>query len=332
MILADGLALYLVARRMGQSETPRAVVRRLLWFTLAVCSLMPMAICRFDLAIMAWTFAAAVAWGSGHSVLGGFLAGTGTLTKIVPGVAVLPSFIRELMSPGRRWGVVTCIGSVVACSVLWLVIGGSNVANSFGYHIERGVEIGSLYSGILLVGAVFLGYPVETTYQHNCLEIVSPWSETIGAFGFPLQATALAILAWKAYRDRGGDMLRYSAAAVLAFVIFGKVLSPQYLLWLIPFFACFPGKSGAELRRLYFIACVTTTLIFPWGWHWLLQFRNWAIGLLVYRNLLLLKLWYDLTFCQSFSTTTVAETRAEPAPGQTLHAARTTRAEANLAR
>jgi hypothetical protein len=299
MIAADGVGLYLVARRLLRFETIDTTVRRLCWFSIALALMLPMAVCRFDLAIMTWTFAAATAWGSGSPVVGGLLGGAGTLTKIVPGVSVFPCFVRELFSRGKRWGVATCVGSFVACVVLWLAIGGSNVSKSLGYHLERGVEIGSIHASGLLVAAVARNEPVDSVYRHECLELVTPWSDAVGALGFPLQVASLSLVGWRAYRDQKSDPLRYSAAAVVAFITFGKVLSPQYLLWLLPFFACFAGRSGAEARKVFLLTCLTTSLIFPWGFHGMLQFRNWAIGLLVYRNILLLKLWYDLTFSRA---------------------------------
>jgi hypothetical protein len=72
-------------------------------------------------------------------------------------------------------------------------------------------------------------------------------------------------------------------AAVLALIVTNKVLSPQYLIWLLPF--------GALLRRgpllLLTAACALTTLIWPVLYEQLLALDAPVIVLLNVRNLVL---------------------------------------------
>jgi hypothetical protein len=67
-------------------------------------------------------------------------------------------------------------------------------------------------------------------------------------------------------------LLRYGAAAVTAFVAFDKVLSPQYLLWLVPLVPLVRGRRGLAATTLLAAACVLTQVWFP------LRYWDYAIG------------------------------------------------------
>ena len=75
-----------------------------------------------------------------------------------------------------------------------------------------------------------------------------------------------------------------------AFVAFGKVLSPQFLIWLLPLVPAVAGAAGSRHARCSSCALVTTQLWFP--------FRYWDVvalepsgWLVLVRNLLLVALF-----------------------------------------
>jgi hypothetical protein len=85
---------------------------------------------------------------------------------------------------------------------------------------------------------------------------------------------------------------RHAAALILAFMLGSKVLSPQYVIWLLPLVPLSAGGvAGAFVCAFFLAACFTTTLIFPIHYGDLLSFRYPGPELLLARNLLLFALW-----------------------------------------
>ena len=59
------------------------------------------------------------------------------------------------------------------------------------------------------------------------------------------------------------ELVRWSAAAIVAFVALGKVLSPQFLIWLVPAVPLVAGLRGWRASTLLVGALVLTQLWFP---------------------------------------------------------------------
>ena len=83
--------------------------------------------------------------------------------------------------------------------------------------------------------------------------------------------------------------LRFAAAAVCAFIVFGKVLSPQYLIWLVPLVPLVRGRRGVAAAGLLVAALVLTQVWFPSRyWRYALEFH--LAGVVLARDLVLLAL------------------------------------------
>ena len=102
--------------------------------------------------------------------------------------------------------------------------------------------------------------------------------------------SVLAIWVVFALRRRadGESTLLAAAAAVSALVAFDKVLSPQYLVWLVPFVLLVRGAGGVVAGGLLFLALGLTQTWFPWHywrlaadhaapWAWYLLARDLAL-------------------------------------------------------
>lgn len=300
MFLFDVAAIVLIARHGGEKEEVRTVARRLGWYTLYCFLLAPLVIGRFELAPMVLAFAAAQWWFSGWAILGGITAGLGTLMKIFPGVVAAPALVWEAarLRTTRARGMKALLATLAAGVACWFLLGGRRVLESISYHAGRGLEIESLFGGALFLAGTISRSKTPWVFDHNAYHLSSEWGARLAFLTFPVQATALLVVMW-AFRQSGmADDLRFSAAAVLAFIVFGKVLSPQYMIWLFPFMAVLGGRTGSVARKIFLMVCVTTAMIYPGpGFPMVLDHQAGAMLLLNLRNGLLLWLLAMLIYC-----------------------------------
>jgi hypothetical protein len=320
MLAFNALAVWLMARRVADREGLRAVPRRLAWYTASFAALCPLLIGRYDLAPMAICYAAVVLWSRERrgAVAGGILAAVGVLMKIFPGVILAPAMAWELSRGrgGRFRGLIAFTATMLVGVAAWYAVGRQGMVASLEYHTGRGLEIGSTYAGLTMLDGLWTGAPLRTVFTHSSNGVEGPWSDVFSRMALTLQVLALGVVAWRSWRlGPDGDPFRLAAAALLAFIVFGKVLSPQYMIWLFPFVATLPGRDGTRARALFVLCCVLTTMIYPWAIHRLMRFESWSVGLLVYRNILLLGLWGLLLAERVPATAAAEEPLTEPGTG-----------------
>ncbi len=141
------------------------------------------------------------------------------------------------------------------------------------------------------LGAAFL-----TTFSHPEIVTSHGSQNVVGhhalgvAFG-GLQALVLVAL-WIAFARGPATserLLRYAAACTCAFVVLGKVLSPQYLIWLLPLVPLVRGRRGLAATALLTVALLLTQVWFPQRYFdYALEFRN--AGVVLFRDLVLVAL------------------------------------------
>jgi len=105
-------------------------------------------------------------------------------------------------------------------------------------------------------------------------------------------AAIVATWIWFARGEPGRErFVRSAAIAVLAYVALGKVLSPQYMIWLIPLVPLVWGRRGLYASGLFALACVLTQTWFPYRyWVFALHFDPLASWTVLVRDLVLVAL------------------------------------------
>jgi hypothetical protein len=227
--------------------------------------------------------------------------GLGAASKLYP-ILIAPLF---LIAQGQRRTFRQVVGDGLACAAAillptLLVTRGDLLAvrGFFDYHLARGLEIESLYASILMLGR-FAGGELNWAFRYGSIELVAPLAGFCASLALPTSMIAVGISYAAAWRTRPGEdgamgspqftwLVRASLTTVTAFVIFGKVLSPQYLLWLIPLAALIPGRRGLRAWGILTVVLLLTLCVNPLFWNDLSGFAPTAIIIVLARNIVLL--------------------------------------------
>ena len=127
--------------------------------------------------------------------------------------------------------------------------------NVLRYYLHRPAEDGSLSSGLSVLldwhGANWVG-------TFHSLNVVSGITGSL-SLGFELAGVGACLWVWRA-QIRGRLPLEAACLATLTFVMLGsKVLSVQYLMWLMPMWALY------RLRVTWLLAAAANLAIFPYA-------------------------------------------------------------------
>jgi hypothetical protein len=304
------LAFALRCLRAGFAQT----VGVLAFAGLAPLMLGSVVLSRFDLWPAAICAGAVAALVCGRPRVGLGLLGLGVATKLWPGVVAPFAFVYVWRRQGRRQALAAggWFAGVLAAWVLpFLIVSPSGLWHSVSGQLTRPLQIESLGSSFLLV-AHQLGLDITMRSSHGSQNLDGTAPDVIGVVQTGIQLALLVALLLAFLRLRRplpDDLVRYAAAAVVAFVALGKVLSPQFLIWLVPLVLLVRGRRGLVATLLLGCAAVLTQIWFPYRyWDLALAFDPLSSWLVFVRDLVLVGLLAVLAWPgrDAGSTTTAA--------------------------
>jgi hypothetical protein len=257
---------------------------RLAPIVLAPALLGPVFLNRYDPVTALLTALALVAVLRRRDRTAGALLGVGTAMKIYPAVAAVVV----------AWRVRDRIGAAVAYlaagAVLvlpFVVLGPGGVWFSLWTQAKRHLQIESMGSSALLALDKLRVYDAHwIAGKPGSIDLDGALPDAVGVLSTVVSLSLLALVVW-AYRrgpDTDARLVTAFAAALAAFTIFGKVLSPQYLTWIVPFVPLAAGRRG-----LYAAATLTAALALtqPYSYGGSLRELDWTVWALLARNALL---------------------------------------------
>ena len=186
----------------------------------------------------------------------------------------------------REAAISVALATAVAVAVVlpFAILAPHGLWHSVSGQFSRPLQVESLAAAVL------------TTFSHPHV-IATHGSLNLGGEGAVAAATSvveLAVLAalWVAFARgpaTGERFVRYAAACLCAFVALGKVLSPQFMIWLVPVVPLVRGFRGITATVLLAAALGVTQVYFP-GRYWEYIFHLHLAWVVLLRDVILVAL------------------------------------------
>lgn len=287
------LVLLLVAAMVVFTALTLGAMRRsarTMLLSLAVVAFSPLMIGqvvpeRFDVLPAALTAAALAVSVREHYRLGGAVLGLGAATKVYPALLLPVLVVVVIRQRGVREAIFVAGAAISAAGAVFLPFAIASVSGTWGSlrnQFREGLQIESLASSVLVmtfhagekVTALGLPSASDLTTQPaggglTRLVLAGPGVGVTETVMPVLLAAALCLLLvslCRSRRDPREDLLRYSAAAVTIVLVLGTVLSPQYVVWLIPLVPLVGGRRGTVAVLLFVVAAALTNVWTPNGY------------------------------------------------------------------
>jgi hypothetical protein len=258
---------------------------------------------RFDVAASFLIFACLAAYLHDRKLLAWILLGIGAMTKLIPLLLVPLLLIAHFRRGERSWlvtGPSVMVITALLIAIPFLAASPEGLARTFLYHAERPLQIESSWSTPILIMS-FFGYGVRMFSSYGSHNLFTPISNLLAALSAPVTIFFLGIGYWLfgkrlwgvekevATNEYLGDQLiRYTAAAILIFIAGGKVLSPQFLIWLVPLIPLMNGPDRNYIFTLFGSILFLTQLEFPFHYGNLLGLHPAIVIEVAVRNLLII--------------------------------------------
>jgi hypothetical protein len=287
-IAAAGLAL----RAVGADATRT-------WAALLAIGVSPLVLgslfdTRFDLWPTLLAIGALAALVRDRPVVSGVLLGLGFAAKLWPAVLLPIAVVHLWRRRGRRSALIhvgAFVAVAVVCFLPFAVLAPDGLRAMFSDQLDRPLQVESLGAAVIMAAEHLGLHPLATVTSHGA-QALSGHGAGLAADVSTVLEVAAVVAIWIVFarrRDVDGEATLLAAGAVLSAVVaFDRVLSPQYLIWLVPFVVLVRGVRGVLAGGLLLLALGLTQTWFPWHywslaldhaapWSWYLLARDLAL-------------------------------------------------------
>jgi hypothetical protein len=230
--------------------------------------------------------------------LGFGLLAAGTAIKLFPAVLVPLAVLHVLRTRGRQ----ALVGPLVVFAIVSFVLIVPLAAlapGGFGYSVKtqlvRQLQLESLAASLLLAADKVGVYTARIVPgRPGSLDLGGNLPDALGALTSALLVAALVLvlLAYRRAEESPQLLATGFAAAVTAVVVFSKVVSPQFLIWLAPLVPLVAGRLGRIASGLLLAALIATQIEVVYEHP--LRAGEWPVWVLLGRNVVLVALFLVL--------------------------------------
>ena len=255
---------------------------------LAPLALGPLTLHRYDFWAVALATAGIVGVLAGRNRTGFAALGAGTAAKLYP-IVVTPLALLRIQRAARATAGGWFLAALGIVVLPFVAVGPGGVRFSVVQQLGRALQLETLGASALLLVHEAGRYSPSPTFGHGSWNLDGDLPAVLATVQTLIQVAAV-ILVWALFARGPRSEARFliaCAAAVSAWVAFGKVLSPQFLLWLVPLVAL-ARRAAAAVTLL--AALALTQAVYPDRYDALIQLETTPIVLLAVRNALLVAL------------------------------------------
>jgi hypothetical protein len=297
-VLVGLLLLALLLERLG---APRLTCYAALGFAAASPALLgSFTLNRFDMWSAALCLGVLLLLVTDRPIWAFALLAVATLVKTYP-VALLPIALLFVDRRARLRGlaVFCAVGLLVLAPIA--AIAHAGLYNAYAVQWNRHLQIETIGGSILLV----LHRSVRIAFDSGAWSLFGGGADAVANLQTAAQAVGVIAAAVFFARSRRTpwDLVAAAAGTIAVAACAGKVLSPQFLLWLAPLVVLGRSRLAAGLLGA---AMLLTNLLFPDRYAGLLARHDGEIWLLVVRNALLVGMLVTLFITQARRVANVA--------------------------
>lgn len=200
------------------------------------------------------------------------LIALGIMTKIFPIVIafalVIPFLFRKRYVDAIRY-VIVGIAVCVIVTLPFLIIDPGSAFAYLTYHSDRGLQVESVAASIIDTINLFVNIAVPS-FGYGSSNITGKIPDLVAKILTPIMALLfIGLLAWCLYKKRNCDdevddnlVIIICTVSILIFVVFNKVFSTQYMLWIMTFISLMLCIGNDSRFNLWLLGLSILSLVF----------------------------------------------------------------------